>query len=109
VRHPVIAPTVAEIAALCETLIALTDDGSVRFSLLDLDAPAQVAAPAPTPSPAERAADAALSARRAEFEARKVELLAERGSGSMTPARSCRWSRRSGASPPRARPTPVER
>lgn len=63
----VVAPIVVEIGALRDVLLKLTDDASVRFSLLDVKAPEEVAADAPVaeaPTVAERAADAAADARR---------------------------------------------
>lgn len=59
-----IAPAVLSITLLHETLSKLTDDTSVRFSLLDLDGPAS-APVAKTVSPAERAAEKAASLKRA--------------------------------------------
>jgi hypothetical protein len=67
----VVAPIVAEIAALRETLRKLTDDASLRFSLLELFTETELAAAAPVaegPSIAERAADVAAERRRAPSE-----------------------------------------
>jgi hypothetical protein len=65
-----IRPTVVELGALREELLKLTDDASVRFSLLELKVEAEIAADAApvaeAPNSAERAADAATEARRAD-------------------------------------------
>lgn len=59
----VIAPIVAEMSTLRATLAPLTDDASVRFSLLDLDTPIETAPEPARLSIAERAADQALARR----------------------------------------------
>lgn len=77
----VIAPIVAEIAKLRETLRSLTNDASLRFSLLELNTEAEIAAAAPVveaPTLAERAADAATERRLAEPVAPVAAAPAER-------------------------------
>ena len=75
----VIAPVAAAIRALHAELGALVDDASLRFALLDLSIPPAAPVVESRPAPAERAADAALAARRGDSERlpRPAEIEAE--------------------------------